>query len=68
MKPTRNSWEVVKDWAPDLAQKLDRPVEKILACGLNARDFSSSRSVEIHYYPDHTIHFESAFAIFIKTG
>lgn len=63
LKPRRPSREVIKDWANELSEKLDRPVEKILERGLTANDFSSGHFVEIRYYPDLTIEFRYAFVL-----
>ena len=61
MKPLRPSYEVLKDWANDLAKKLERPVEQILTRGLNIYDFNAS--VEILYPLDLSIRFRNAFAV-----
>ena len=63
MKPLRPSWEVIKDWAENLAKKLDRPVEQILERGLKAYDFPSAQSVEIHFPNTWFVHFDYAFAL-----
>ena len=49
MRKNRSIREVLTDWAPDLAKRLGRPEQELLARGLSVHDFSSGggMSVEI---------------------
>jgi len=62
MKPRRPPKEVLRDWASEVALKLQRSAEELLARGLGASDFSASRSVEIRF-PGVTHRFSFAFAV-----
>ncbi len=62
MKPPRSPKEVLRDWAPEVARKLQRSQEELLSCGLGASDFSPSRSVEIRF-PGATHRFSFAFVV-----
>jgi hypothetical protein len=54
---------VLTEWAPELAKRLGRPEAEILAKGLSAYDFSSSRSIEIKFADGSHARFSFAFAI-----
>src|ERR1700712_2082490 len=63
MKPLRPQKEVLRDWVPELAVKLGRPVAELLSRGLSAYDFSSSTSVEVRFPYGLTHRFTFAFAV-----
>ena len=62
MKPLRAWKDVLRDWAPEVASKLQRPESELLARGLNAMEFSTFKSVEIRQ-TGVTHRFSSAFAV-----
>lgn len=47
MRILRPQREVLNDWVHELAEKLNRSVDKILKEGLNAYDFSPGNFIEI---------------------
>jgi hypothetical protein len=55
---------VLSDWADEVAAKIGRPNDQILAKGLGASDFSTSRSVEIRYPNGMIVQIPFAFAVF----
>ena len=63
MKPLRQSKLVLRDWLPELAEKLKRSEAELLSRGLGALDFSPSRSVEVRFPFGHTHRFNFAFAV-----
>jgi hypothetical protein len=63
MKPLRPWKEVLRDWLPELAAKLNRPETEILNRGLGASDFSPMRSVEVRFPFGLTHRFTFAFAV-----
>jgi hypothetical protein len=63
MKPLRPQKEVLRDWAPELALKLGRPVEVLLNNGLTAHDFSGCSCVEIRSDYGIRVRISSAFAL-----
>jgi hypothetical protein len=63
MNAPRPMREVLLDWAPELAERLGRPVDHVLTKGLSAYDFSSSDTVEIRQPTGMTIRCLSAFAV-----
>jgi hypothetical protein len=63
MKPLRPWKEVLRDWVPEVATKLERPEAELLSRGLSAFDFSSSKSVEVRYPYGLTHRFTFAFAV-----
>ncbi len=62
MKPIRPWKEVLRDWAPEVASKLQRPEVELLARGLSATDFSSAHAVEVRL-SGVTHRFSFAFAV-----
>jgi len=63
IKPLRPWRDVLRDWAPELSQRLRRSVDQIAAEGLTAYDFSPANSVEVRQ-PDGSVHvFKLAFAV-----
>ena len=63
MKPLRSWKEVLRDWLPEVAAKLNRTEAELLSRGLSATDFSSSRSVEVRFPYGLTHRFSFAFAV-----
>ena len=63
MKPCRPWADVIADWSPELAAKLHRSVEQILAKGLSARDFCGGKAVEIRYPNGWVMRCGFAFAV-----
>ncbi|MUV14456.1 hypothetical protein [Noviluteimonas gilva] len=64
MTPIRPSREVLQDWAPELSERLGRPVEQILSKGLSAHDFSTSAFVEVRDPGGIVVRLPFAFAVF----
>lgn len=62
MRPTRPWQEMIIEWAPDLAEKLGRPIGEIIEHGLSAYDFPSG-AVEIREPEDMVTRISSAFAV-----
>lgn len=58
--------QVVDQWAPELAKKLNRPEETVRAEGLSAYDFSSCSSVDLKFSDNSYAHFALAFSIVSK--
>lgn len=53
---------MLRDWAPEVASKLQRAEAELLARGLSAHDFSPSRAVEVRL-TGVTHRFSAAFAV-----
>jgi hypothetical protein len=63
MKSLRPWKEVLWDWVPELAAKLNRPEAEILNQGLGASNFSPTRSVEVRFPFGLTHRLTFAFAV-----
>lgn len=63
MRQIRPWREVLQDWAPDLSEKLGRPVDQILSKGLSAYDFSPSSFVEVREPSGASFRFPFAFSV-----
>lgn len=63
MKPLRPMKEVLREWLPELSEKLGRSVEELGQRGLSAYDFSSADAVEIRYPYGHVHRINFAFAV-----
>jgi hypothetical protein len=61
--PIRPWKDVLKDWTPELAKKLNRSEAALLARGLGATDFSPSHSVEVRFPDGATHRYAFAFAV-----
>lgn len=62
LKPWRPMQDMLDDWAPELAARLGRDVDRIRTRGLGATDFSPLDSVEIRH-GDMTVRIRFAFAV-----
>ncbi len=63
MPATRPMQDVLSDWAEEVAAKIGRPKDQILAKGLGATDFSPLRSIEIRYPNGMIIQIPFAFVV-----
>jgi hypothetical protein len=63
MRPHRPMQDVLSDWAEEVAAKVGRSVDDILARGIGASDFSPFRSVEIRYPSGMIVQVPFAFAV-----
>ena len=63
MKPLRPWRDVLREWAPELSRKLQRPADRIIAEGLTAFDFSPGRSVEVRHPDGSKVGFKLAFSV-----
>jgi hypothetical protein len=61
ISPPRPPREVLREWAPELSRKLQRPADQILSEGLSADDFSIGQSVDVRL-PDGTLLVSYKFA------
>jgi hypothetical protein len=61
--PNRPWFDVLQDWVPELAKKLNRSEDALLARGLGATDFSPAKSVEVRFPDGATHRYTFAFAV-----
>jgi hypothetical protein len=54
---------MINDWAPELSERLGRPVHEIMSRGLGATDFSPRQFVEIRDSLGMVTRFSLAFAL-----